>query len=112
MKRVKESLGHYTARPDIVFTPSEQNVAISADGVKVAKTGWAIAEFTAEKGNEYLFKPNTVDGTVCIFSEKISSVETRNIDYTYSYNEYGMTASATATYLGKTHTYSYAYALQ
>ena len=110
MKRVKESLGHYTARPDIVLTPSEQNVAISADGVKVAKTGWAIAEFTAEKGNEYLFKPNTVDGTVCIFAEKISRVETRSIDYTYSYNEDGTTASATATYLGKTHTYSYAYA--
>lgn len=110
MERVKESLGHYTARPDIVLTPSEQNVAISADGVKVAKTGWAIAEFTAEKGNEYLFKPNTVDGTVCIFAEKISSVETRSIDYTYSYNEDGTTASATATYLGKTHTYSYAYA--
>ena len=110
MERVKESLGHYTARPDIVLTPSEQNVAISADGVKVAKTGWAIAEFTAEKGNEYLFKTNTVDGTVCIFAEKISSVETRSIDYTYSYNEDGTTASATATYLGKTHTYSYAYA--
>lgn len=110
MKRVKESLGHYTARPDIVLTPSEQNVAISADGVKVAKNGWAIAEFTAEKGNEYLFKPNVVDGTVCIFAEKISSVETRSIDYTYSYNEDGTTASATATYLGKTHTYSYAYA--
>lgn len=110
MKRVKESLGHYTARPDIVLTPSEQNVAISADGVKVAKAGWAIAEFTAEKGNEYLFKPNVVDVTVCIFAEKISSVETRSIDYTYSYNEDGTTASATATYLGKTHTYSYAYA--
>lgn len=110
MERVKESLGHYTARPDIVLTPSEQNVAISADGVKVAKTGWAIAEFTADKGNEYLFKPNVVDGTVCIFAEKISRVETRSIDYTYSYNEDGTTASATATYLGKTHTYSYAYA--
>ena len=110
MERVKASLGHYTARPDIVLTPSEQNVAISADGVKAAKTGWAIAEFTAEKGNEYLFKPNVVDGTVCIFAEKISSVETRSIDYTYTYNEDGTTASATATYLGKTHTYSYAYA--
>ena len=110
MDRVKASLGHYTARPDIVLTAAEQNVAISADGVKVAKTGWAIAEFTAEKGNEYLFKPNTVDGTVCIFAEKISSVETRSIDYTYTYNEDGTTASATATYLGKTHIYSYAYA--
>ena len=47
---------------------------------------------------------------MCIFAEKISSVETRSIDYTYSYNEDGTTASATATYLGKTHTYSYAYA--
>mgnify|MGYP006913618515 CR=1 FL=1 len=110
VKHLSETIGAYTDRPDIVLTPSEQNVAISADGVKVAKIGWAIAEFTAEKGNEYLFKPNAVDGTVCIFAEKISSVETRSIDYTYSYNEDGMTASATATYLGKTHTYSYAYA--
>lgn len=110
VKHLSETIGAYTDRPDIVLTPSEQNVAINADGVKVAKIGWAIAEFTAEKGNEYLFKPNAVDGTVCIFAEKISSVETRSIDYTYSYNEDGMTASATATYLGKTHTYSYAYA--
>lgn len=108
--RIKESIGAYSDRPNITLTAKENNVAISADGVKVAKTGWAIAEFTAEKGNEYLFKPNVVDGTVCIFAEKISSVETRSIDYTYSYNEDGTTASATATYLGKTHTYSYAYA--
>lgn len=108
--RIKESIGAYSDRPNITLTAKENNVAISADGVKVAKTGWAIAEFTAEKGNEYLFKPNTVDGTVCIFAEKISSVETRSIDYTYSYNEDGTTASATATYLGKTHAYSYAYA--
>lgn len=108
--RIKESIGAYSDRPNITLTAKENNVAISADGVKVAKNGWAIAEFTAEKGNEYLFKPNTVDGTVCIFAEKISSVETRSIDYTYSYNEDGTTASATATYLGKTHAYSYAYA--
>lgn len=107
--RIKESIGAYSDRPNITLTAKENNVAISADGVKVSKNGWAIAEFTAEKGNEYLFKPNTVDGTVCIFAEKISSVETRSIDYTYSYNEDGTTASATATYLGKTHTYSYAY---
>lgn len=108
--RIKESIGAYSDRPNITLTAKQNNVAISADGVKVRKNGWAIAEFTAEKGNEYLFKPNVVDGTVCIFAEKISSVETRSIDYTYSYNEDGTTASATATYLGKTHTYSYAYA--
>ena len=108
--RIQESMGIYSDRPDITLVAKEFNKAISADGVKVAKTGWVIAEFTAEKGNEYLFKPNVVDGTVCIFAEKISSVETRSIDYTYSYNEDGTTASATATYLGKTHTYSYAYA--
>lgn len=108
--RIKESIGAYSDRPNITLTAKENNVAISADGVKVAKTGWAIAEFTAEKGNEYLFKPNVVDGTVCIFAEKISSVETRSIDYTYTYNEDGTTASATATYLGKTHIYSYTYA--
>lgn len=108
--RIKESIGAYSDRPNITLTAKENNVAISADGVKVAKTGWAIAEFTAEKGNEYLFKPNVVDGTVCIFAEKISSAETRSIDYTYTYNEDGTTASATATYLGKTHIYSYAYA--
>lgn len=107
--RIKESIGAYSDRPNITLTAKENNVAISADGVKVSKNGWAIAEFTAEKGNEYLFKPNIVDGMVCIFAEKISSVETRSIDYTYTYNEDGTTASATATYLGKTHTYSYAY---
>lgn len=108
--RIHESIGVYSDRPDITLVAKETNKAISADGVKVAKAGWTIAEFTAEKGNEYLFKPNVVDGTVCIFAEKISSVETRSIDYTYTYNEDGTTASATATYLGKTHIYSYAYA--
>lgn len=108
--RLKRSLGPYSERPDIVLTPSEQNVAISADGVKVAKTGWAIAEFTAEKGNVYLFKPNVIDGSVCIFSEYIQSVETRGIDYTYTYNTDGTVASASATYLGTTHIYTYTYA--
>ena len=110
IERIKKSLGPYSNRADIVLKASQIGYVINKDGVKTPKNGWAIAEFTAEKGNEYLFKPNVVDGTVCIFAEKISSVETRSIDYTYSYNEDGTTASATATYLGKTHTYSYAYA--
>lgn len=109
IERIKKSLGPYSNRADIVLKASQTGYVINKDGVKTSKNGWAIAEFTAEKGNEYLFKPNVVDGTVCIFAEKISSVETRSIDYTYSYNEDGTTASATATYLGKTHTYSYAY---
>ncbi len=108
--RIKESMGAYSDRPDITLTAKENNVAISADGVKVSKSGWAIAEFTAEKGNEYLFKPNVVDSSVCIFAEEISKVETRGIDYTYTYNEAdGTIATATATYLGKTHVYTYAY---
>ena len=110
IERIKKSLGPYSNRADIVLKASQTGYVINKDGVKTSKNGWAIAEFTAEKGNEYLFKPNVVDGTVCIFAEKISSMETRSIDYTYSYNEDGTTASATATYLGKTHTYSYAYA--
>lgn len=109
MERVKESLGHYTARPAIVLTPSEQNVAISADGVKVAKTGWAIAEFTAELGNEYLFKPGATDGNVCVFAEYIDKIERRAIEYTYTYDETGRIATAKATYEGKTHSYTYAY---
>lgn len=108
--RIKESMGAYSDRPNITLTAKENNVAISADGVKVPKNGWAIAEFTAEKGNEYLFKPNVVDGSVCLFAEEISKVETRGIDYTYTYNEAdGTIATATATYLGKTHVYTYAY---
>lgn len=110
VERIKKSLGPYSNREDIVLSASQTDYVVNKDGIKVAKTGWAIAEFTAEKGNEYLFKPNIIDDTVCIFAEKISRVETRSIDYTYSYNEDGTTASATATYLGKTHTYSYAYA--
>ena len=111
VERVKMTLGRYTPREDIVLTPVQTNYAISADGVKVSKSGWAIAEFEAEKGNEYLFKPNITDGSVCIFAEKIDKVETRAIDYTYTYNEDGTIASATATYGGKTYVYSYEYSV-
>lgn len=110
VKHLSETMGAYTDRPDIVLTAKETNKAISASGVKVNKSGWAIAEFTAEKGNVYLFKPNVIDESVCIFAEYIQSVETCGIDYTYTYNPDGTTATATATYLGATHTYTYTYA--
>lgn len=110
VKHLSETMGAYTDRPDIVLTAKETNKAISASGAKVNKSGWAIAEFTAEKGNVYLFKPNVIDDSVCIFAEYIQSVETRGIDYTYTYNPDGTTATATATYLGATHTYTYTYA--
>ena len=110
--RIKQTLGAYSNREDIVLTPKETNKAISSDGVKVAKQGWAIAEFTAEKGNEYLFKPNVIDGSVCVFAEYITSIETRGIDYTYTYNEDGTIATATATYLGNTHTYTYEWTVE
>lgn len=108
--RIQESMGAYSDRPDITLVAKETNKAISADGVKVAKTGWAIAEFIAEKGNIYLFKPNEVDGDVCIFAEEITNIETRGIDYTYTYNTDGTIETAKATYLGKTHTYTFTYA--
>ena len=110
--RIKQTLGAYSDREDIVLTPKETNKAISSDGVKVAKQGWAIAEFTAEKGNEYLFKPNVIDGSVCVFAEYITSIETRGIDYTYTYNEDGTIATSTATYLGNTHTYTYEWTVE
>ena len=110
VKHLSEAMGAYSDRPDITLVAKETNKAISADGVKVAKTGWAIAEFTAEKGNIYLFKPNQVDGDVCIFAEEITNIETRGIDYTYTYNTDGTIETAKATYLGATHTYTFAYA--
>ena len=110
--RIKQTLGAYSDRKDIVLTPKETNKAISSDGVKVPRQGWAIAEFTAEKGNEYLFKPNVIDGSVCVFAEYITSIETRGIDYTYTYNEDGTIATATATYLGKTHVYTYEWTVE
>ena len=110
--RIKQTLGAYSDREDIVLTPKETNKAISSDGVKVPRQGWAIAEFSAEKGNEYLFKPNVIDGSVCVFAECITSIETRGIDYTYTYNEDGTIATATATYLGKTHVYSYEWTVE
>lgn len=110
--RIKQTLGAYSDREDIVLTPKETNKAISSDGVKVPRQGWAIAEFTAEKGNEYLFKPNVIDGSVCVFAEYITSIETRGIDYTYTYNEDGTIATATATYLGNTHTYTYEWTVE
>lgn len=107
--RLKRSLGPYSERPDIVLTAKETDVAVSAEGVKVAKTGWAIAEFTAELGNEYLFKPGATDGNVCVFAEYIDKIERRAIEYTYTYDEKGRIATAKATYDGKTHSYTYAY---
>lgn len=108
--RIQESMGAYSDRPDITLVAKETNKAISADGVKVTKAGWAIAEFTAEKGNIYLFKPNEVDGDVCIFAEEITNIETRGIDYTYTYNADGTIETARATYLGATHIYTFSYA--
>ena len=108
--RIQESMGAYSDRPDITLVAKETNKAISADGVKVTKAGWAIAEFTAEKGNIYLFKPNDVDGDVCIFAEEITNIETRGIDYTYTYNADGTIETAKATYLGATHIYTFSYA--
>lgn len=112
VNRIKQTLGAYSDREDIVLAPKETNKAISSDGVKVPRQGWAIAEFTAEKGNEYLFKPNVIDGSVCVFAEYITSIETRGIDYTYTYNEDGTIATATATYLGKTHVYTYEWTVE
>lgn len=109
ISRIQTTLGHYSPRSDIALTAKETGMAISSDGVKVSKAGWAIAEFTAEKGVEYLFKPGTVDGGVCIFSQKITRRETRSIDYAYTYDEDGKVKTATATYNGKTHTYTYTY---
>lgn len=108
--RIQESMGAYSDRPNITLVAKETNKAISADGVKVTKAGWAIAEFTAEKGNIYLFKPNEVDGDVCIFAEEITNIETRGIDYTYTYNADGTIETAKATYLGATHIYTFSYA--
>lgn len=110
--RLKRSLGPYSERPDITLTAKETNVAISAEGVKVSKTGWAIAEFTAELDNEYLFKPGATDGNVCVFAEYIDKIERRAIEYSYTYDEKGRVATAKATYGGKTHSYTYAYQAQ
>lgn len=109
VKHLSETMGAYSDRPDITLVAKETNKAISADGVKVTKAGWAIAEFTAEKGNIYLFKPNEVDSGVCIFAEEITNIETRGIDYTYTYNADGTIETAKATYLGATHIYTFSY---
>ena len=110
--RMKQSLGPYTDRPDIVLAASQTGYVVSKDGVKTAKSGWAMAEFTAELGNEYLFKPGATDGSVCVFAEYIDKVERRAIEYAYTYDEKGRVATAKATYDGNTHSYTYAYTTQ
>lgn len=84
--RIKESMGIYSDRPNITLTAKQDNVAISADGMMVSKNGWAIAEFTAELGNIYLFNPGETSSDVCVFAEYIDKVETRAIDYAYMYD--------------------------
>ena len=107
LDHIDETLGPYTERANITLTPIATNYVIDANGAKVYKSGWAMAQFTAEKGNVYLFKPGNTDSNVSVFAEAISSVETRGIDYTYTYNDDGTIATAVATYGGKTHTYTY-----
>ena len=107
--RIKESMGAYSDRPNITLAAKENNVAISADGVKVSKSGWAIAEFTAELGNIYLFNPGETSSDVCVFAEYIDKQEKRAIDYTYTYDGSGRVLTAKATYNGKTYTYTYDY---
>lgn len=109
LDRVMDSLGAYTDRESITLTPLQADKAISADGTLVTKRGWAIAQFTAELGNEYLFKPGETSADVCVFAEKVDKVETRAIDYAYTYNTDGKVATATATYNGKTYAYTYTY---
>lgn len=107
--RIKESMGAYSDRPNITLTAKENNVAISADGVKMPKNGWAIAKFTAELGNIYLFNPGETSSDVCVFAEYIDKQETRAIYYAYTYDESGRVLTAKATYNGKTYTYTYDY---
>ena len=107
VEHLNETMGPYTDRTSIILTPTTTGYVINANGAKVTKSGWAMAEFTAEKGNVYLFKPGATDGNVSVFAEAISSVETRGIDYTYTYNDDGTIATAVAIYGGKTHTYTY-----
>ncbi|MGN0930044.1 MAG: hypothetical protein ACI4N3_05375 [Alphaproteobacteria bacterium] len=111
LNRIYQTIGVYTDRPNIVLTKIEDNAAISKDGVKIQKSGWAIAEFTAIKGNEYLFKPGTMDSNVCIFAEKITKEETRAIDYIYTYDENGRIATAKTTYGGVSYSYTYSYVI-
>lgn len=104
-----KTLGPYTDRSSIQLTAAETGVAIDKNGKKIAKSGWAIAEMTVEKGNEYLFAPGTLADDVCIFAEKITKREVRNVDYKYTYNTDGTVKTATAAYNGATHSYTFTY---
>ncbi len=110
LDRIIDSVGPYTDRTPITLTPKQTDKAVSADGTLVSKSGWAIAEFTAELGNEYLFKVGETSADVCVFAEYVDKVETRAIDYAYTYGADGKVATATATYNGKTYVYTYTYA--
>lgn len=106
--RLNELMGAYDTLPDIKLSASETGKVIDMNGAKVAKSGWAIAEFTAQLGNVYLFNPGQTDGNVCVFAELIDKVETRGVDYSYTYDERGNVLAAKATYNGVTHSYSFA----
>ena len=106
--QLNELMGAYDELPDIKLSASETGKVIDMNGAKVAKSGWAIAEFTAQLGNVYLFNPGQTDGNVCVFSEVIDKVETRGVDYSYTYDEKGNPLTASATYNGKSYSYSYA----
>ena len=105
--QLNDLVGSYEARPDIKLTALETGKVINAAGAKVAKSGWAVAEFTAQLGNVYLFNPGATASDVCVFAEKIDKVETRGISYAYTYDAKGNPLTAKATYNGVTHSYTY-----
>lgn len=109
VNRINLTIGSYSDREPIVLQTLEANVAVNKDGELVYKEGWGIATFTAEKGNEYLFNAGTIDSDVCIFAEKITKSEVRQVNYTYQYNEDGYPVKATASYNGVTYSYTITY---
>lgn len=112
VERGQLALGHYNDFAPIELTAIEggEGFVVNANGTKETKAGWAMARFTAEKGNEYLFKPNITDGSVAIFAEEITRNEARMIDYVDTYNEDGTMKTSKATYNGTTYLYVYNYA--
>lgn len=64
--KIQNTLGSYTNRPSLTLVVDKDNMAIDATtGKPVAKTGWAISKpITIVRGNEYLIKVGTTDGSV------------------------------------------------
>jgi hypothetical protein len=101
IEELLKHLGKYgdISHEEITLTTALSGYAINTDGVKVAKSGYAMSEkFKLTQGNIYLIKAQAVSKEISLFARVSLEPRTDIITYSYTYNTDGTIATATPDY--------------